>query len=52
MFNRACLALLATQMEMGGDSPQRIAERLEQEFGVPDGDAVVAEVFRGRAAAG
>ena len=44
--------LLATQMEMGGDSPQRIAERLEAEFGVSDGAAVVAEVFRGRRAEG
>jgi hypothetical protein len=40
--------LLATQMEMGGDSPQRIAERLESEFGVSDGAAVVAEVLHGR----
>lgn len=46
------LRLLAGQMEMGGDSPQRIAERLETEFGVSDGAAVVAEVFRGRSELG
>lgn len=44
--------LLATQMEMGGDNPQRIAERLESEFGVSDGAAVVAEVLRRRRDAG